>query len=74
MSDLKAESISPACHKNLFEANVEDLKEKSILGIQAGLVFELPIAEIFALSSRVLWVQKGGKSHLHFWAMKSKEA
>lgn len=49
-----------------FEANVEDLKEKSILGIQAGLVFELPIAEIFAIQPELLWVQKGGKSTYTF--------
>ncbi len=45
-----------------FEANVEDLKENSIVGVQAGLVFELPVLEMLAIQPELLWVQKGGKS------------
>jgi len=44
-----------------LEENIEDFEEESIVGIQAGLVAEIPISEGFAIQPELLWVQKGGR-------------
>lgn len=42
--------------------DLEDYEDNAIVGIQAGLVAELPISGFFAIQPELLWVQKGGKA------------
>lgn len=45
--------------QNAFEANVQDLKEKSTIGFQAGIFAELPIGDVFAIQPELNFMQKG---------------
>ncbi len=44
------------------EATYQDFKNKSVVGFQAGLVFDLGLSDIFTIQPEVLYIQKGGKS------------
>lgn len=43
------------------EATIGDYKEKSVIGLQGGLVLEFALADMFAIQPEFLYIQKGGK-------------
>ncbi len=59
---IKAGINMASLSRDAGEDTFEEYEEKSILGFQAGLTFELPIAGPLAIQPEFLFVQKGGKS------------
>ncbi len=45
-----------------FEDSFDDYKAKAITGLQAGLLLDLPITDMFSLQPELIWIQKGGRS------------
>lgn len=40
----------------------ESLKQKSVVGFQAGIAFDLGLSKVFTLQPELLYIQKGGKA------------
>jgi hypothetical protein len=41
--------------------DVEEVKNTSVIGAQAGLTFDLGLSDLFTIQPELLWIQKGGK-------------